>query len=58
MSGPCGESRQERFDRHAHECLDLVTHSTDLNVRATFTGMAEMWLKLANEIPAEHGQAR
>jgi hypothetical protein len=55
MSGLRGESRRERFERHAHECLDLVTHSTDLNVRATFSGMAEMWLKLANEIPAEHG---
>ena len=58
MSGLRGESRREQFERHAHECLDLVTHSTDLNVRVTFTGMAEAWLKLANEISAERGYAR
>jgi hypothetical protein len=43
------ETRREEFERHAHECLDLVTHSTDPKIRATFVTMASTWVTLANE---------
>jgi hypothetical protein len=51
---PEAESRREKFERHAHECLDLVTHSTDPKIRATFAAMAKAWLMLAEEIKAEN----
>jgi hypothetical protein len=45
------ESRHEQLARHAHECLDLVTNSTDSATRITFAAMAVTWLKLAHEVP-------
>ena len=44
------ESRQELFERHARECLDLVTHSNDPAIRATFTAIATTWLMLAGKV--------
>jgi hypothetical protein len=38
------------FERHAHECLDLVTHSNDPAIRATFTAIATTWLMLAGKV--------
>jgi hypothetical protein len=43
------ETRREECRRHAHECLDLVAHSTDPKIRKTFVEMAATWLKLADE---------
>jgi hypothetical protein len=48
---PVEESRREKFERHARECLDLVVHSFDPVIRATFTAMATTWLELAQELP-------
>jgi hypothetical protein len=48
---PATETRREQFERHARECLDLLTHSFDPTVRATFTAMAATWLELAQELP-------
>jgi hypothetical protein len=45
------ESRREEFERHAEECLDLVTHSCDPALRATFIAMAAAWLQLARQLP-------
>jgi hypothetical protein len=41
------ETRREECERHAHECLDLATHSTNPKTRATFITMAQSWLTLA-----------
>jgi hypothetical protein len=51
------ETVREECQRHAHECLDLVTHSTNPKTRATFIAMASTWLKLAREmarLPSRH----
>jgi hypothetical protein len=44
------ETEREECQRHAHECLDLVEHSTNSKTRATFAAMAATWLKLAREM--------
>ena|ERR1700704_7044427 len=44
------ETRNQVFERHAHECLDLVTHSHDTAIRATFIAMATTWLMLAGKV--------
>jgi hypothetical protein len=44
------ETRNELFERHGHECLDLVKHSRDPELRATFTAMAMTWLMLAGKV--------
>jgi hypothetical protein len=44
------ETVREECQRHAHECLDLVAHSTNPKTRTTFAAMAATWLKLAREI--------
>ena len=48
---PVSESRREKCERHARECLELVTHSVDPWILATFTAMAATWLELAQELP-------
>jgi hypothetical protein len=51
------ETVREECQRHAHECLDLVAHSTNTKTRATFAAMAATWLKLAREmsrLPSRH----
>jgi hypothetical protein len=48
---PVEEGRREKFERQARECLDLVTHSFDPVIRATFTAMAATCLELAQALP-------
>jgi hypothetical protein len=43
------ETKRQEYERHAHECLDLVKHSTNAKTRATLIAMAEAWMKLAEE---------
>jgi hypothetical protein len=43
------ETKREECERHAHECLDLATHSVNPKTRASFITMAEAWVKLAEE---------
>jgi hypothetical protein len=45
------ETKREECERHAHECLDLATHSANPKSRATFVTMAQTWLKLAEAPP-------
>jgi hypothetical protein len=43
------ETKREECERHAHECINLATHSTNPKSRAAFLTMAQTWLKLAEE---------
>lgn len=43
------ETRHDRFERHARECLDMVTRSSDPEIRTFLRTMAAEWLKLAEE---------
>ena len=43
------ETRREECERHAQECLDLATHSTNPKSRATFITMVQSWLMLAEQ---------
>jgi hypothetical protein len=45
------ETKREQCERHALECLDLATHSTNPKTRATFMTLAQSWLKLAEAEP-------
>ena len=50
------ERNREEYKRYARACLDLVTHSTDPEIRVTFTVMAVAWLKLAGDLVEGSGQ--